>query len=376
MEYFRKIWENIKIQPDIWLFFLFLFTFTLSTRKVILHFPIQGTFNEYAGIYIYISDIFLVLTIVLWLFTILCDNFNNLSMSNLWITCRQHKLSPVSRRFLKSLYLSLPLLLVIWSFLSILWSGNQTIALFRSTKLLEFYVLYLYVTLRLVPRGTFIDKIKQCSTWNIVPLVIILISFIQSAIGIIQILIQRSIGLSFLGESLIAPNIPGVAKIVFHGERYIRAYGLFPHPNILGGYLLLSIILTVLCLQMLHAKIISPSPYQGEGGRRPDEVSNVPRGTILSKYSRSIQIILYVTLAIQFFALILSFSKSAILGLAIALLYIYVPRLPRGLFHVEQSLRGGTFFTGWNINRDKLFHACPVGPECSTWNILGPYGVE
>ena len=53
-------------------------------------------------------------------------------------------------------------------------------------------------------------------------------------------------GLLWLKESIISPNIPGVAKLIFNGHVYIRSYGLFPHPNILGGFLVFSIISTLL----------------------------------------------------------------------------------------------------------------------------------
>ncbi|MFA6047465.1 MAG: O-antigen ligase family protein [Parcubacteria group bacterium] len=190
----------------------------------------------------------------------------------------------------------------------------------------------------------------NCSTWNIFSLIIILVGFIQSAIGIIQVLIQRSIGLSVLGESMIAPNIPGVAKIVFHlprlavfgeagGERYIRAYGLFPHPNILGGYLLLSIILTLLYLKLFHPPRLAETRRREAG---VEQFEFLRGGTILVGYVRLLQVILYAVLALQVFALILSFSKSAILGLFVALLYIYVPR---GTSEVV---------TGWNNSRLRI----------------------
>lgn len=355
MKIIRKILENTKIPLDIWFFFLFLFTFSLTLRKVMLHFPIQGTFNEYSGIYIYISDILLGVTIALWLFTILCNTKHYSSISNLWITWLKHKLSPTSRGFFKSYYLLIPLFLVAWSFLSIAWSDNQTIALFRSIKILESYLLYSYVIFRFIPQMFHTCPVEcstwnifygvehsasnkklitlNCSTWNISFLIIIFVGLIQSIIGILQVATQQSIHLAFLGESLIGQNIPGVAKIVFHGERYIRAYGLFPHPNILGGYLLLSIILTLLYLRMFHVE----HPSQNR--------------IFITR-------LIYSSLIIQTIALLFSFSKSAILGLIISLIYIYVPRhtnysTPAPL---NQNVPRGTFwdFTGWSNSRLRI----------------------
>ena len=347
MDAIRKIWKNIKIQPDIWLFFLFLFTFTLSIRKVILYFPIQRTFNEYSGICIYISDILLVLTIILWLFSILCNNNIKLSIHKLWISCHKHKLSTLSSPLSWGYQLLALLLLILWSFLSIAWSNNQPIAIFRSIKLFEFYILYLYIIFRIVPRGTILWK--KCSTWNIFMLTIIITSFIQATIGIIQVIIQRSIGLFWLKESLISPSIAGVAKIIIIGQKYIRAYGLFPHPNILGGFLLFSIIVTLLYLKLFHVEHSNaPLSFIRRGAGGEVEGFIVPRGTI----------VLYLILFIQLLALFLSFSKSAILGLVITLAYIYAPRLSHGMFHVEHSLRSGTFWkklcSTWNNSRTRI----------------------
>lgn len=59
----------------------------------------------------------------------------------------------------------------------------------------------------------------------------------QAAWGIAQFLLQRDLGLWWLGESDIAPGRPGVAKLVAGGETYVRAYGSLPHPNLLAAYL-------------------------------------------------------------------------------------------------------------------------------------------
>jgi hypothetical protein len=360
MEILRKIWKNFKTQPDVWFFFGFLLTFTLSVRKVLFYFPIQGTFNEYAGIYIYVSDIFLMMAVVLWLFIILFNIYSNLSSSRLWITCLANSLSTKSRRFFSNPALYIPAVIILWAFLSIIWSSNKPIAFFRSLKLLEFYLLYLYIIFRIVPRlpaSRQVEQPKECSTpaplsqivprgtiwdftgWNILSLIIMIIALFQSVIGITQVIFQHSIGLLWLKESLISPNIPGVAKVIINGEKYIRAYGLFPHPNILGGFLLFSIILTLLYLQLFHVEQFTPHPLS---------YRNVPRGTF--------RVVLYAFLTVQLLALVLTLSKSAILGLTIALLYIYVPRLPRGMFHVEHFLRGGTFchFSRWNNPKTRI----------------------
>lgn len=67
----------------------------------------------------------------------------------------------------------------------------------------------------------------------------------QGIVAILQYIFQSSIGLGFLGESHIGPDIEGVAKIDVADGQVIRPYGTLPHPNILAGYLLTGIILAL-----------------------------------------------------------------------------------------------------------------------------------
>jgi O-antigen ligase len=60
---------------------------------------------------------------------------------------------------------------------------------------------------------------------------------VQAVWGIGQFLLQHDFGLWWLGESDISPDRPGVAKLVAAGDTYVRAYGSFPHPNLLAAYL-------------------------------------------------------------------------------------------------------------------------------------------
>lgn len=296
MKMLSKIWTKIQNQPlDIWLFYGFLLTFVLSVRKVLFYFSVEGTFNEYAGIYVYISDIFLLLAIIFWIATILSNNLNDLSTKKVWITKSVHSLSQMFhvKQNLFSWVCILPLVLVLWSFSSILWSENQAVALFRSMKLLELYFLFLYIKFRIKP--LLLDNklaLRKCF-FNI----FIFIALFQSFLAIGQFILQHSVGLFWLKESLISPNIPGVAKIIVGGHKIIRAYGLFPHSNILGAFLLFSLILTLIYLRLFHVEQKTKKEF-------------ILKGSIL----------------IQFVALCLTFSKSAIIGLILSLIYLNVSR--------------------------------------------------
>jgi len=165
---------------------------------------------------------------------------------------------------------------------------------------------------------------------------------------IIQFLLQHSIGLFWLRESLISPDIAGVAKVIFNGEAFVRAYGLFPHPNILGGFLLFSILISLLYYRMFHACHVAKkcSTWNISFATGVEHFKNLRGGTILFK----------LILGIQLLALILTFSKSSILGLILGLIwYVYanVPRPPRLAETAYRREAGGTFID-FLIKKKKL----------------------
>lgn len=352
MTILSKAWNNFRAQSDIWFFYGFLITFTLTIRKVLFFYPIAGQFNEWSGIYLYLGDVFLFLALIIWVANILCNNYDKLSIATtkLWLKKAFINLPPHQKNsdinqetYAKKLSFwcgGLPLIFVIWSFASILWSENQNIALFRAIKLLELYLLYVYIIFRVVhptsilplPRGESEGGVIKC-TFQI----IITLGFIQAMIGIWQFIIQHSIGFFWLKESLISSDLPGVAKIVLHGEKFIRSYGLFPHPNILGGFLLVSIILTWAYYKMFH----------------PISLNFVPCGTKLRRGANMEHLkilqgetLLYIALTIQVVALILTFSKSAIIGLVIALGYLWYKfnKNKELEFHPSSNVPRGTYY--------------------------------
>jgi len=64
-----------------------------------------------------------------------------------------------------------------------------------------------------------------------------LVISLQGLIGTLQFLKQHSLGVHFLGEPVLSPVRLGACVIESGGQRWLRAYGLTPHPDVLGGYL-------------------------------------------------------------------------------------------------------------------------------------------
>lgn len=59
----------------------------------------------------------------------------------------------------------------------------------------------------------------------------------HAVLGIVQFLDQKVIASTWLGIAGQIPETLGVSVIEREGERVLRAYGGFPHPNIFGGWL-------------------------------------------------------------------------------------------------------------------------------------------
>lgn len=65
---------------------------------------------------------------------------------------------------------------------------------------------------------------------------------LQALIGAGQFWLNRDLGLRWLTEPPLGPNIGGVMVVGDEVNRQIRSYGLLPHPNVLSGLLVVAIL--------------------------------------------------------------------------------------------------------------------------------------
>lgn len=120
----------------------------------------------------------------------------------------------------------------------------------------------------------------------------------QACIALFQFAYQRSVGLGLLGESMlgIGPSHPGTAKIMVSGGQLLRAYGTFPHPNMLGAFLVIGL-LSLCYLFLLNMN-------RTKGGELFGRWMKLPRVNHVT-----VAILVGINLAI--FGLVLSFSRTA-----------------------------------------------------------------
>jgi O-antigen ligase len=137
------------------------------------------------------------------------------------------------------------LILLAWVLFTFLVHVNSLVSLnyYFLVRFLELIFIYLIFSndKPIFPKKTFIYSFVGLGT-------------LEAILGIYQFLAQKSLGLYRIGESHLNSNILGVAKIVSHGTKFIRAYGTFPHSNILSAFLFTTILFSVYLLFISEKK--------------------------------------------------------------------------------------------------------------------------
>ena len=123
--------------------------------------------------------------------------------------------------------------------------------------------------------------------WLAVTLAVVLA--VQGAVALGQAARQGAVGLQVLGESVRPPAEHGAYVIMLAGQRWLRAQGMTPHPNVLGGHMALGIL--------------------------------VVSGQALAATSRLTRALLWGCVGLGALALLLSFSRAGLLALAVASLW-------------------------------------------------------
>ena len=125
-----------------------------------------------------------------------------------------------------------PISVFCFLFLNALFSQSSGVAFFKFIKIIEFFLLAFYV----VKNNDALSVLRSA-----LPIPIIYSSLI--ALG--QFMRQVSLNGLFwwLGERSFTAFTPGIAKAVFNGRLIMRPYATFPHPNVLAGFILVSLVL-------------------------------------------------------------------------------------------------------------------------------------
>jgi hypothetical protein len=123
------------------------------------------------------------------------------------------------------------LLFISFSAISLINASNISLGLYQLIKLVQFALLYFYIK----------SNYKKVFGLKYTVYALIASGILQGTIALVQYIKQSSLGLKILGESFLTPEVYGVAAFKVAGEFILRAYGTFPHPNVLAAFLFTAI---------------------------------------------------------------------------------------------------------------------------------------
>lgn len=180
-------------------------------------------YSDYTDFHLFASDIALLSTLVFWLGSLIIDP-RKIQMGNRAIA-----------------FGIIGLTLIGW--ISIFLSADNILSAYHAVRFTFLFLFYLFI----------VNEIRSVR-WVVIPVTIQVL--LQSVIAIGQSLAQSSLGLGFIGEHMLDPAQSGMSIVPVAGIRFLRAYGLSDHPNILGGCLVFGLIL--LFVVVLYGKDRQP----------------------------------------------------------------------------------------------------------------------
>ncbi len=245
---------------------------------------VLGRNIDYLSPTVYLTDLIILGTLLSW------------CIESFFRRIRNHELRIMENANKKRVFLltlipdsKFIILFGLFALINIVVSMNKPVALYSWLKVLEF-TLFGYYIIKTKPSVSLITSLLSLSI------------LYSSIIAIVQFAVQHSIGglLWFLGERTFTNQTPGIAQINWCFPNWtqcrlsLRPYATFPHPNVLGGFLAATLPLVI--IQLSNNQII--------------------------KSSNRKKIFYILTIILGIIALLLTFSRSAIIigliGVAIA----------------------------------------------------------
>lgn len=179
-----------------------------------LSFPV---YYEFTSVILYLSDVAVILVLVTsvpWVWREKSSETRSTRIGHRW--------RPAAITF--------PLaLLPVMAFATALWAGDPALAVYVGIRLVALLAMYLaIVALRPSMRMTQFSLAASL--------------MLETAVAVTQFVTQDDLGWRWLGEIELNPT-SGYASIITVGSRlWLRGYGLTPHPNILGGILVVMLL--------------------------------------------------------------------------------------------------------------------------------------
>ncbi len=138
------------------------------------------------------------------------------------------------------------LIVLVVIFLNLLTSLNRLNTTFQILRLFEYYSLYLVIS-------------KIPHLWKKISISFLSSLLLVAGVQLAQFISQKSLGglFYFFGERLFSATTPNLPKVNINSSPLIRVSSLFPHPNALAGYFLLSFLILKKQLSTVVIKIVN-----------------------------------------------------------------------------------------------------------------------
>jgi O-antigen ligase len=177
---------------------------------------VSGIRIDYLSPTIYVTDVLLLMLFGTFMFR--------------WVKIQRNlRIQIKSKKFL------LLIVLVLFFACNIFFSPRPLLSFYGFIKISEFGFLFLYLA----------HETSYRFQLRFISLLFGISAFFESFLAIAQYLNQGSLNgiFYFFGERTFTGATPGIANASINGELILRPYATFPHPNVLAGYLLISMVL-------------------------------------------------------------------------------------------------------------------------------------
>lgn len=196
---------------SLWALAGLLATLPFWRHRVLVHRPGGPIFFEHLDITLYTNDLLWLTTLGAWLLS--------------WTLDRQPRIFRLGPWFLFAPMAGLLLL----SLAGLPFAVDPVVAAYGVLRILLLSALYLQLVNMPVAPGIVAGSFAA----GVV---------LQTAVAIPQFILGHSLGLKRLGEVTVKAAWPGASVVMAGTERWLRAYGLAQHPNLLGGCMMVMLL--------------------------------------------------------------------------------------------------------------------------------------
>jgi hypothetical protein len=207
------------------LFYILLFSVPLQTR-ILLNADesyVSWYFDYHLAMFLYATDLLYI------------------GIMASWLIFDRSRLSKIADSKLYSIILGFLILILVTLF----HVKRIDLGVYSTFKWIEVLSLILYIR----------SEINRIADFKVVLGILFVSGILQAILGWFQFHVQHMIGLKFLGEYIATSGTAGLSTIDTVGGKVIRAYGTFPHPNVLGAYLVASLTAALYIVSSAFTKV-------------------------------------------------------------------------------------------------------------------------